>query len=142
MAALRGQDRPVCQLWQRGRCTLSSLQCDFRHANDGPLLLPSLGAPFEPEPEPRGRQQRWRDDDDDLMTRRPLQEIWIPAPATSIRDEDPFFMQQIDEEYEHVDSECEDGFHREADCLAGAGAFNTMTGTVGVCGLCDELESG
>ncbi|KAI5269018.1 cyclin [Aureobasidium subglaciale] len=82
----RGQ-RPTCRMWQMGRCTFSSIQCEFRHADLDFRAQPTLDEGFVPQPrlsEPRwdfGAHQVHRD-------RQPLQELVLPASSTSYLDVD------------------------------------------------------
>ncbi|THZ19813.1 hypothetical protein D6C91_04984 [Aureobasidium pullulans] len=78
---------PVCRMWQMGRCELNSIQCEFRHAepdfNTQPM--PMLSEAFDPSP--RLPDPHW---DDHRMhpDRKPLQELVLPAPSSSILEID------------------------------------------------------
>lgn len=80
-AAFRRSQRPVCRLWQRGNCTLSSIQCEFRHAEVDSQAGPSLGEAFAPQQ--RIPDSRWMSRGEQAR-REPLQELVFPASSTSI----------------------------------------------------------
>lgn len=76
-------NRPVCRMWQMGRCHLSSIQCDFRHADPGMIAQPMLAEGFVPQP--RSSDARWEFGNHAIhRDRQPLQEIVLPASSTSI----------------------------------------------------------
>ncbi|CAD0110480.1 unnamed protein product [Aureobasidium uvarum] len=79
-------NRPVCRMWQMGRCPLTSIQCDFRHADpQGSNALPVLAEGFVPQP--RSSDLSWDFGSHAVhRDRRPLQEIVLPASSTSVRE--------------------------------------------------------
>jgi hypothetical protein len=111
-AAWQRNNRPVCRMWQMGRCPLSSIQCEFRHADPpGSNAQPVLQEAFAPRPRAsdltwsfgnhgvhRDRQpllaegfvpQVPRSPDDFGRSaihgdRQPLQEIVLPASLTEV----------------------------------------------------------
>ncbi|KAI5197022.1 cyclin [Aureobasidium subglaciale] len=84
---MQRNQRPICRMWQMGRCTFSSIQCEFLHAESDVRAQRTLDEGFVPQPrlpEPRwdwGAHQVHRD-------RQPLQELVLPASSTSYLDVD------------------------------------------------------
>lgn len=77
--------RPVCRMWQMGRCYLSSIQCDFRHADPSVTAQPMLAEAFVPQT--RSSDTRWEFGNHAVhRDRQPLQEIVLPASLTSIQE--------------------------------------------------------
>ncbi|KAH0368170.1 cyclin, partial [Aureobasidium melanogenum] len=72
-------------MWQMGRCHLSSIQCDFRHADPSMTAQPVLAEAFTPQP--RSSYARWQFGNHAVhRDRQPLQEIVLPASLTSIHE--------------------------------------------------------
>ncbi|KAI4808851.1 cyclin, partial [Aureobasidium sp. EXF-8845] len=106
----RRNNRPVCRMWQMGRCTLNSIQCEFRHSDpsgsNAQLVLQEAFAPRLRTSSPswssgnhnvhRDRQfvlaegfaAQVPDSPDDFgmvhRDRQPLQEIVLPASLTEV----------------------------------------------------------
>jgi hypothetical protein len=109
-AVYRRNNRSVCRMWQMGRCTLNSIQCEFRHSDpSGSNAQPVLQEAFTPRP--RTSNSNWSsgnrnvhrdrqfvlaesfapqvpDSPDDFgmvhRDRQPLQEIVLPASLTEV----------------------------------------------------------
>jgi hypothetical protein len=109
-------NRPVCRMWQMGRCSLNSIQCEFRHADPpGSNAQPVLQEAFAPRPrisdtswsfgnhgvhadrqtilaEGFASQVPGSSDDFDSSAvhigRQPLQEIVLPASLTEVHGQD------------------------------------------------------
>lgn len=109
-AMWRRNNRPICRMWQMGRCPLNSIQCEFRHVDpSGSTAQPVLQEAFVPQP--RTPERSWgsgnhnvhierqlmlaedfapqltRSPDDfgshaAHRNRQPLQEIVVPASLT------------------------------------------------------------
>ena len=70
-------------MWQMGRCHLSSIQCDFRHADPAMVAQPMLAEGFVPQP--RSSDAHWEFGNHAVHTdRQPLQEIVLPASSKSV----------------------------------------------------------
>jgi len=106
-AMWRRNNRPICRMWQMGRCPLNSIQCEFRHVDpSGSTAQPVLQEAFVPQPRTPDRngnhnmhrerqlmlaegfapQSPGSPDDSGSQTvrrnRQPLQEIVLPASLT------------------------------------------------------------
>ncbi|CAD0092920.1 unnamed protein product [Aureobasidium mustum] len=78
-------NRPICRMWQMGRCHLSSIQCEFRHADPAMVAQPMLAEGFVPQP--RSSDARWEYGNHVVhRDRQPLQEIVLPASSTSVHE--------------------------------------------------------
>jgi len=112
-AMWRRNNRPICRMWQMGRCPLNSIQCEFRHVDpSGSTAQPVLQEAFVPQPRTPDRngnhnmhrerqlmlaggfaaQSPGSPDDSGSHTvrrnRQPLQEIVLPASLTEAVDLD------------------------------------------------------
>lgn len=106
----RRNNRPICRMWQMGRCPLNSIQCEFRHVHpSGSTAQPVLQEAFVPQP--RTPERSWGSDNHNVhrerqpllaegpnpqwpgspdhfgrdaarRDRQPLQEIVVPASLT------------------------------------------------------------
>lgn len=109
-AMWRRNNRPVCRMWQMGRCPLNSIQCEFRHVDpSGSTAPPVLQEAFSPQPRTPDRVQSFGNQNvhgegqlmlaegfppqspgspDDFgshaahRNRQPLREIVVPASLT------------------------------------------------------------
>ncbi|KAI5235170.1 hypothetical protein E4T42_09755 [Aureobasidium subglaciale] len=84
---MQRSQRPICRMWQMGRCTSSSIQCEFRHAGLDFRAQPTLDEGFVPQP--RLAESRWDFGAHQVhRDRQPLQELVLPVSSTSCLDVD------------------------------------------------------